>query len=252
MKKDLLEALGLNKHEQQVYAAIIKYGSLSSTELGKKTNIKRTTAYSVARSLIEKGLIVEDSLQRPRTFSPAQGKDILEAIAVDKKHIEKRERAAKQLIEELAQKKAASSYPVPTIRFIEEQKITTFLKQETPKWHRALENLEKPVWWGFQDHTFAEKFSSWIDWQWKKAPNTVSLQLLSNESKVEKRLAGKYIKRHIKFLADSARFNSTIWVIEEFVVITNTRHTPFYAYEIHDALLANDLRELFKNLWDDK
>lgn len=252
MNNRLLSSLGLNQKEIDVYNAVLKEKSLTSSNIAKRTKIKRTTAYNVARALVEKGLLVENSTARPVVFTTASTTEMLGVIEEEKKRLNSKEQVTKELAEELAQKAAETSYPVPKIRFIEEDKIESFLRQETPKWHRALENLVEPVWWGFQDHTFISKCGSWVDWQWKNAPESIQVQLLTNESKVEKKVAGKYPKRSMKFWDGGDRFNSTTWVVEEYVVIVNTKRRPFYLYEIHDELLSNDLRELFKNIWTAK
>ncbi len=193
---------------------------------------------------------MEDSSKRPRTFSLSSPTQILSGLNDEKRRLTKKERILKDFAENLAQRTSAKNYPVPKIRFIEESKIENFLKQETPKWHNSLENLLNPIWWGFQDHTFVDRYSTWVDWQWKNAPNTVELRMLTNHSGIEKKIAQKYPKRKMKYLGDSSQFQSSLWVIEEFVVVINTQQTPFYLYEIHDELLANDMRELIKKVWE--
>lgn len=250
MKQNLLRSLGLNEKETKIYNAILKERSLPPAELAKRVGIKRTTAYSIARGLVEKGLLVEDATKRPRVFSPSSPTDILGIVDDEKKRLVEREGVLKEFAEELAQNTASTTYPVPKIRFIEESKLEKFLYQETPMWLNVLENLDEPVWWGFQDHTFAVEFKKWIDWQWKIAKQNMSLKLLTNQSEIEKNLAGRYPRRTMHFWKDSGNFISTTWVVENYVVILNTRQHPFYLYEIQDALLAHDFRELFKSIWE--
>jgi DNA-binding MarR family transcriptional regulator len=250
MRQELLRMLGLNDKEIRVYNAVLKEPGLSPALLAQRVGINRTTVYSIARSLAEKGLLTDDLTRRPRAFSPTTTTDIKNLIAEEKNHSAEREKLLREFSEELAQNTAAKSYPVPKIRFIEEEKIEKFLYQETPMWLTALENLNDPVWWGFQDHTIAAAFKEWIDWQWKEAPETISLKLLTNHSEIEERLAGRYPRRTMRFWKDSQGFMSTTWVVEDYVVVLNTRQHPFYVYEIHDALLAQDLRELLKNIWN--
>lgn len=249
MKKDLLHSLGLNDKEVRIYGLIFKEQSLTPAEMAKRAGIKRTTAYSIARGLVEKGLVIEDATKRPRVFILSSPNDIIGIIEEDKRRLVEREKILKEFAEELTQNIASEKYPVPKIRFIEENKLENFLYQETPMWLEALKNLEESVWWGFQDHTFADEFKDWIDWQWKNAPQSVSLKLLTNRSEIEKKLAGRYPRRLMRFWKDSGNFISSTWVVADYVIILNTRQHPFYLYEIHDSLLAHDFRELFKNIW---
>jgi predicted transcriptional regulator len=249
MKQSLLHSLGLTPKETTIYTAILKERSLSPAELAKRVGIKRTTTYSIARGLVEKGLVIEDSTRRPRVFTPSSPTDIMGIVESEKRRLVEREKILKEFSEELTQNIASIKYPVPKIRFVEEGKLEDFLYQETPTWIGVLKNLEEPVWWGFQDHTFAEQFKEWIDWHWKNTPQNVSLKLLTNRSEIEKKLAGRYPRRAMRFWEDSGNFISSTWVVEDYVIILNTRQHPFYLYEIHDALLAHDFRELFKSVW---
>lgn len=55
--QSFLEKLGLTKTEISLYVAGLQFGSLSATELAKRTSIKRTTVYSALDSLGQKGMV---------------------------------------------------------------------------------------------------------------------------------------------------------------------------------------------------
>ncbi len=248
MNEKIIASLGLAGRELKVYRALLKVPEVTPVALSKMTGIKRTTAYSIARSLSEKGLLVENSTKRPRTFSLASPKEIDALIADERMKFAARENMFKELSVELSRATAQKTYPVPQIRFIEEDKIEQFLFKQTPLWWKSMLATHSS-WFGFQDHTFVEHFRDWIDWQWKKAPTDISLKLLSNRSEAETKLSGKYPRRAIKFWDKTDSFLSTTWVTGDYVCMINTRKHPFYLVEIHDATLANDQREVFKNLW---
>ncbi len=42
-----------------------------------------------------------------------------------------------------------------------------------------------------------------------------------------------------------------LWINGEYVVVIVTRTHPHYLFEIHDKLLAGNLREVFGRLWGD-
>jgi predicted transcriptional regulator len=250
MDSKLLEPLGLNDSESALYAAILKAGSLPPAALAKAAGLKRTTAYSVARSLIEKGLIVEDTTRRPRVFAPASPEQVLGLIERDKKQMATREKSLERLAAELSKLSAKNAYPVPTVRFIEEGKIDSFMRQQTPVWDANLLATE-PTWWGFQDHTFVEEYGDWIAWYWRQSDERIDLNLLSNRAPVEVEFAKNVTpRRNIKFWGEATDFLSTTWAIGDYLIMINTRTRPFYLVEIHDRLLAHDQREIFRNLWD--
>ncbi len=248
MEEKLLAALGLNPREANVYRAVVKHGEIDPASLSRTTGIKRTSAYAIARGLAEKGLLIEDSTKRPRTFLPASPKEVEHIATQERKQLATREMLYKQLASELSRAESAKTYPVPQIRFIESEKIERFLYAEAPKWIESLLN-EDGTWWGFQDHTLIDHFRKWIDWQWKQEPELQHVKLLTNKSLSEMRVKGKYPNRKIKFWDKTDNFISTTWVAGDYVIMINTRREPFYLVEINDATFAHDQREIFKNLW---
>jgi DNA-binding MarR family transcriptional regulator len=254
MDERLLEPLGLHKKEIALYQAVLRLGETSPAELAKATGIKRTTAYSMARGLVEKGMLTEDSTRRPRIFLPASPENVLSLIDSEKKRLTEREESYKLLANELAKISAGKSYPVPVVRFIEESKLEDFLRKQVSVWDKSIIESGELTWWGFQDHTFVEQFGDWIVWYWKRFPKGVDLKLLSNRSGSEVAF-GAQIKdqvgsrRIIKFWGEAVNFLSTTWVIGDYVVMVNTRTHPFYLVEIYDKRMAHDHREVFRNLW---
>ena len=248
MDDTLLSELSIAGSEAKIYKAALKARGATPAALGKMTGIKRTTAYHIARMLVDKGFLAEDASRRPRVFRPASPQDIQELIEDEHKKAGARETILNQLAGELSLLGAEESYPVPHIRFIEEGKLEAFLYNETPKWHESIMKTDA-TWWGFQDHTFLDRYSKITDWYWKRAGEPFSVKLLSNQSETEKKMAGKYSRRTIKFWNKTNHFLSTTWAIGDYVVMVNTRRHPFYLVEIHDTTFANDLREVFKNLW---
>jgi len=250
MDEKLLDSLGLSHREIGVYRAVLKLGSVTPVTLAKAAGVKRTTAYSIARGLVEKGLLVEDASKRPRTFDLASPEDVLALLEEEKKRLSHKETVLKAVAEQLTELSSTSNYPIPTLRFIEEGKIVNFLKQQAPVWDKSIIDTKETTWWGFQDHTFVEHYGDWISWYWTQSPQLIDLKLLSNFAESEVKFGKKLAPRRlIKYWGEATFFRSTLWAIGDYVVMINTRNHPFYLVEIHDKLMANDQREVFKNLW---
>ncbi len=248
MDDKLLLALDLAPREIKIYKTVLKSREATPVSLAKATGITRTSCYSIARGLVEKGLLVEDAGRRPRRFLPSSSREIDGMMGAERKRLAAREEVLKELQEALAQSVAEQRYPVPHIRFIEEEKLEAFLYATWPQWRESV--LEgDATWWGFQDHTLVDTYREWIDWQWEHSSKNMEVKLLSNQSVIESKMAGKYPRRTIKFWDKASNFVSSTWVAGEYVIMVNTRERPFYLVEIHDATLANDQREVFKNLW---
>jgi sugar-specific transcriptional regulator TrmB len=249
MDEKLLESLGLSSQEIRLYKMVFEKREISPSELAKTTGIKRTTAYSMARGLVEKGLLIEDGTKRPRVFLPTQLHDIERVIENEKKKVLEKEKLLLRLAQEVKNKEVSNTYPVPKIRFVEEEKIDSFLHQRSKEWISNMSEVNK-VFWGFQDPTLLEYFVKWIDWFWEHAPKDYEVKLLTNLTETEKNIAGKYERRQTKFWGEATDFKSTTWILGDYVIILNTRQKPFYLIEIHDKLMAHDQREVFRNLWE--
>lgn len=248
MNDKLLLSLGIAGSEARVYRALFQAKTASPAVLAKYARIKRTTAYHSLQTLARRGLIVEDITKRPHTFSVAGPDRIAEIIREEERGLRARTKIFRELADELARRGAEALYPVPQIRFVEEEKLKRFLYKETPKWHESIKRADA-TWWGFQDHTFIDKYGKITDWYWKHAKAPLAVKLFSNRSATERKIANKYPQRVIKYWNKASDFVSTTWVVGDYVVMVNTRRHPFYLVEITDATLAHDLREVFKNLW---
>jgi len=249
MNESLLAPLDLNESEVAVYLAVLEAGALTPVALSKAAGVKRTTAYSIARALVEKGLLMEDATRRPRVFTPSTPEHVETLIDGEREHFKKRELSLRSLADEIGKMAAKKSYPVPTVRFIEEDKIDAFMRQQTPEWDKSL--LENDgTWWGFLDHTFHDHHAGWLDWYWKRVPEGISVKLITNRAPKELEAGKKYgERRQTKFWGEVTNFLSSSWIVGDYVLMLNTRTHPFYLVEIHDKLMAHDQREVFKNLW---
>lgn len=249
MDTELLASLGLSEGEMRLYKAVLRAGEITPAALAKAAGMKRTTAYSAARGLVEKGLLIEDASRRPRVFAPAAPEDLALAIEVEKKRSAERQELLKKLSDSVSLRNAEKDYPVPKIRFIEEGKLNEFFRQAMPLWNKSMLETGEHVFWGFQDATLVEHYEEQLHHWWKISPEEFSTKILTNLGGAEKRMIGKYERRGIKYWGEATNFISSTWITGDYVILLNTRQRPHYAIEIHSRLLAHDQREVFRNLW---
>ncbi len=87
--RNKLSSLALSQYEINAYLTLLKSGSLSASELVKKSGIPHSRIYDVARKLSEKGLI-EVIEGKPRRFKPVDPDIALRAfIEREKRRLEK-------------------------------------------------------------------------------------------------------------------------------------------------------------------
>jgi sugar-specific transcriptional regulator TrmB len=248
-----LRELGLNGKEVAVYLALLKNGRRTPAALSQITKINRATVYSVAKNLQSKGLIAEDISGRSRYFLPLPPKNLNQIIDRPRRELEEKEKLVKDVIEELHQLTSEQEYPVPKIRFIQESDLKDFLFDNTRKWQQNILHGDG-IWWGFQDHSFAEYYKEWIHFAWTTPEGRNpkhSARIITNTANIEKKLKTTYLKekRNMRSLRGE-NLTSTVWVAGEYIVMIATKHHPFYLVEIHDVLLAHNMREMFKKLWE--
>ena len=248
-----LKELGLNDKEVRVYLALLKHGKTIPATLARLTKINRATVYSVAKSLQSKGLIAEDLSGKTTYLTPLPPKNLEQLIERPKRELKAKEKLLSEAIRELGALTASKTYPVPTIRFVQEDDIEHFLYENTEKWLKSL-LADDGIWWGFQDHSFAEAYEAWVMSTNETAERKglkFKGQVISNESEVEARLGKKYpkSKREIRFLP-GMNFTASVWVSGEYLVMLMTRQQPYYLFEIHDKALAHNMREVLKKLWE--
>lgn len=246
-----LGKLGLNDKEVRVYLALLRYGKAKPSVLAKLTKLNRATLYHLAKSLVSKGIIAEDMSGKVLQFVALPARNLDKILEPAKRELKEKESLIKQAISGLKMITAEKSYPVPKIRFIEENNLEKFLFDNLVKWQKEIIATDG-IWWGFQDHSFVENYFKWIEATWKTKESLhegYKAQVFTNDSVVERKLKGRYQpKRGIRFLLDT-NFTATVWICGSYLVMISTHQHPFYLVEIHDEMIAVNMREILKKLW---
>ncbi len=250
--QDTLRKIGLNDKEIKIYLTLIKNGKITPTVLSRLTKINRATVYSIAKNLLSLGIIAEDLGGKTLYLTPLPPERLYEIVEKSRRELKEKELLIKKAVSELSLIKSEQEYPVPKIRFVEEEKLEDFLYDNCAKWNNELLKFDATG-WGFQDHSLIEHFEEWIIWTWhsKEYQNPlIKAKLFSNQSQIEQKMGKKLWreKRNIRFLNDM-NFTASVWVAGDYLVMASTRAHPFYLVEIHDAALAHNMRETFKKLW---
>lgn len=250
MKLESLTNLGLSEKEIAIYICVLQNGKITASNVSFKTKINRTTVYSVARELVQKGLITEDLGGATSYLVAKPAKELNSMVEKEEKAIQEKKKLAELAIKELQALTQNVKYSIPKITFIQEDGIENYLYKQTPIWDESLINLDK-TWWGFQDKTFVKYYEDWIDWYWETGgKKDTELKLLSNES-AESIKTKKFHRRQIKFWDGSQDFSATTWVNGDFLITIVTHERPHYLIEIHDSTLSQNMREIFKKIWQD-
>lgn len=248
MIETLLKQLGFNEKEIVVYLAIQKAGKISPVAIAKQTSLNRTTVYSIAKLLVSRGVIREDLGTATRYLVALPPQDLNQIAVKEKRELKQKEAVIGKAIEELQTLQHGTTYEIPKIVFIPEDDINDYLYKQTDAWNESTRQYDGTI-WGFQDTSLVKHYEEWIDWYWQgETRKDMQLKLLSNES-AEAIKKTKYTNRQIKFWKQSKDFTATTWIAGDYVLMLVTSDSPRHLVEIHDAVLAHNLREVFKGIW---
>lgn len=246
----LLQSLGFTAAEQKVFITLVTNGPLTATHISQTTRIQRTSVYPILQKLIAAGFIIESTVGAKKIFSPRAYDELETTIRAEERALQKKKESIHSLAKELRREQSSTTDGLEsTVRHIDSDRITDFLYMEAEKWDKSARKIDS-TWWGFQDAEFAKTYDEWIRWLWKDVyTQTTTVRLLSNHTALEAYLAKRYSRRKIKYISKNI-YTATTWVVGEYVIMVNTTLRRPYAVEIHDPLLANNMRASFRLLWD--
>lgn len=244
-----LQKLGLSETEAEVYSSALQQGACSAADIAKATGINRTTVYAALKQLQKKGIVYEDITNSPTSYTARDPKQLDILVATQRAKLEDQEQALSEAIE-LASELKVIQHKVPKLQYINAEELDDFLHNNMETWSDSITQNDG-IWWGYQDKTFVSHFKQWIDAYWKQAPKELELRLLSNDSADESAIKQQYAQRNMHFI-DALNFTGTTWICGEYIVMIFTQAKPFYAIQIHDAVMAKNFQEIFALLWKDK
>lgn len=252
MFEQKLKEMGLTEKEVAVFLCVLQYQKIRPTRVALLTKINRPTVYSVAKELIAKGLIAEDDAEKTAYLVSLGERAIENIVKSEEQALEDKKSKLPELLEALRQVPKRGQYSIPKIRFIDESSLRKFLIDQSLTWAQSALAHDK-TWWGFQDHTLLETYQDWADYFWTHFSKDIRLNLLTNKEPVETEHMSRksYARqRHIKYWSESAEFSATHVVVGEYILMIMTREHPHYLIEIHDRVMADNLREMFKAIWE--
>jgi len=250
MINEKLKKLGFTDKEIEVYLGILKNGKITPADLASYTKINRTTVYSVAKELVKKGVVAEDLSGASAYLVALPPEDLENLVLKQEKEIKEKKKVIDQTVKELKKIASEVRYSVPKVRFIPEEDLETFLYKQSPVWNESIKK-NKSEWLGFQDEHFVDYYGPWIDWYWENSSEGNTLKLFSTPSNIEKAMSEKkYPGRKIKILKRKNPFTATTWINGDYIIMIVTDQRPHYAIEIHNPVLAENFRQVFKIMWE--
>ena len=134
MINQYLQQLGFSDKEIAVYLCVLESGKLAARAVSRITKINRTTVYSVAKELINKGVLQEDLGGANRYYTALPPEELRSLYKIQEKELNKKKTIIEEAIKELVVLPKSKQYSVPKIRFIDEPHMNDFLFKQLPIW----------------------------------------------------------------------------------------------------------------------
>jgi sugar-specific transcriptional regulator TrmB len=253
MYEETLKKIGLDDKEITVFITVLERGRVTPAVVSKITNINRSTVYSVAKVLADKGLLHIDATSEP-AYLVIESPDVLQTLITrQERELSERKSLVDEALKQLENVPKSKNYSVPKVRFYNEKELRDALYTRLPLWAESSLAIKEPSWWGFQDVSLVENFPEWIIDHYKIIPKTVSTHMFTNAKPSERDIHEKVSdeRRTVKYLDEkNNEFTATQAVLGDYVIYVMTNEKPYYMIEIHDRVMAHNLRETFKLLWE--
>jgi sugar-specific transcriptional regulator TrmB len=252
MREGLFNKLGLNASETRILLHLYEHGKARAATIARKTDLKRTTVYSILDELKSKGLVSIEQGKGAVFFVASHPSALVGVIGEQKRKLQEAESAAVELVEFLEPYFRTKNESIPKLKFYEGAKgVRTMLFENSAAWVRSMQATDG-AFWGYQDHSFVEQHMDWLKFYWTRYHSKdarLTVKLFSNEAAIEKQLKGKVSRREIRPIAAEFQCETTLWICGDYIILISDRENPPYAVQLFDKAFAKNLRMMFKLLW---
>lgn len=234
-----LTEIGLTENEAKVYCASLSLGASSILGIARASNIKRTTVYSVAESLKQKGLMLTEVKGFKRLYAAENPQKLKQIIA-------ERYTKLKQLIPQFS-----ALYNLPTgenaIKYYEGIKAVKSVYEELLATVHPSDDylvIANQDYWIKQDPDYFQKFIE------RRARLNINIRILFIDTEIARNFK-KFEKNYnvkIKFLPKATQLTTNIIIIPQKIVFQHIV-PPIMAIVIENKSLIQTHRELFEILW---
>ena len=193
-------------------------------------------------------MVFEEKKETATIFVANQPTALVRMISEERKSLQQRAHIAEELSRNLLPVFQSKGINVPKMQFFEgKAAIESMLYDNTLEWIESAIKHDGSM-WGYQDATFVPQYMNWLEFYWSSMKST-HVRLLSKVTDGDKKIKVKVPNREIRELKQKYEFSSSVWIVGEFIVVLQTRNSPHYAFQIKDRALSENLRFIYKTLW---
>jgi HTH-type transcriptional regulator, sugar sensing transcriptional regulator len=237
--QDTLKKIGLDDDEIAVYVAALELGPGLVTQIAKRSGVKRTTVYLVAKSLMAKGLMGEYKTRHGIHLSAQPPDYLLTKIEEQKKEVEEIIPQLKALVKKEAHR--------PQVKYFEGREGYIAVAQDTLQKHSS-----EILWLGNPEEIYkiiTEKWDNeyYIPTRLKRKIKMKAL-LLEGEWSQKLKESDRDLLRETRFLPKDFPFYSTELIYQDKVAFFSSAK-ELICVLIESKDLADMERAKFEMLW---
>ncbi len=234
---NIIKDLGLDNNEANVYLALLKIGGSQASLVAKELGIKRTTIYPILQALATKGM-VNVYFRKNRHYYYAQKPN--RVVGLFQKKIESFESII-PLLESMEKKQVM----VTGLRFIEtvgelEQFYNGVLDDYKNKEYYIIGNGQS---WEDLDPDF------FIQFRKNRGKYNIKTKLLLTANFKLDNPTDKALKREVKFLPEKYKFQSTIDIFGDKILIVSQELSSL-AVVIAVPAMTDIFKSIFEMMWE--
>lgn len=246
--EETLEQIGLSPEEAEIYLTLLNKGSLSASQIGSSTKVKRTYVYKIVEGLMQKGLVTQNKNGRTTVFAP-NSPDHLLTLANKRK--EQAENAHNQLEAHLGNLRTlySSVDAKPVVQYFEGVEGIKKVYLDTLKCKGTIYALVETA-------NVHPEIYEWVTSKYvkKRIDNGIKVKAIVSSGAN----TNKYIEKNESELRETKTISSTKYpfkhelnIYENKVAILNhNKESELLGIIIENKLIADTFRSWFNLTWD--
>ncbi|MDB5259966.1 MAG: transcriptional regulator TrmB [Candidatus Nomurabacteria bacterium] len=240
VEKELIN-YGLDDKEAKIYYALLQVGKESVFNIAKKSEIKRTTAYVILKSLVDKGLVGTEKTRKALLYFSLHPKKLLTQLEQKKRNLEEVMPAIMAVYNTLPEKPSIQIYEgIEAMKELYKESFDYMKKRKEIVYFGDAHHLEK----------YPELINMFIREMKNKSYNARELLPDDNFHReyARRQMEGGNPKHKIRFLPKDLLFLNDNGVYDNRLIIYSTQKELF-AIVIESEPIARTYKSMFEMAW---
>lgn len=254
MLEEHLCEIGLNKREAKVYLELLKIGDQAVSVLAKRLNYKRSSMYSILKSLMGKGLLSTSKMNGAQYFRANDPNSLIAYLDSKSRHYDFQRSQTLSIIPKFRELNSEFNFSKPIATFCEGEQSLDYLLRNAFSESDFLYSYF-PIETKLND--YLKFFLSESDELFCEEPEKELRVIFPNSSEISNFVSSLTCMTHSNKKAiflnhDRFHFKSFVNIYSEKVIMVNLEQGMESAAIVDDACFASVQRTLFDLLWNAK